>query len=292
LRIAVRRGGGLGDVLLTTPVVRELKNKYPDSELTFVTDPNGYLVLKGLPYIDRFHIMQGLGNIHSKPLGGFDRQYSLVYENQTNCHIIDAYANVAQVTLKNKKPDIVLLKSHHDSVSRWMKNNGIPDNAFMVAVNMGPTWPCRSWHPLKFKMVAEHFKRKYNAVILELSGKKGYGAGFGIDLTGKTSMRQTAALLKRCKLLICVDSFMLHLAGATDTPVVGIFGCTDPKYRLPFNNVSVGVQTSGACRSCYHNGKFKTYCSCFRDRVYCMEEVGVRDVVSAAEGLIERLHLR
>lgn len=278
-------------MLLTTPVVRELKNKYPHCELTFVTDQNGYLVLKGLPYIDKFHIMSGFNNVHRQQLNGFDQQYNLVYEIQPNCHIIDAYARLAQVTLKNKKPEIFLLNSHHESVRRWMGNNGISDKDFLVAVNLGPTWPCRSWDTMKFKQVAEYLKRKYGAVIVELSGSKGYGAGLGIDLTGKTSIRQTAALLMRCKLLICIDSFMLHLAGAMDTPVVGIFGCTDPKYRLPFNNISTGVQTSGECRSCYHNGKFKTYCSCFRDRIYCMEEIGVRDVINAVEGLIGRLNL-
>ncbi|HHY83595.1 MAG TPA: glycosyltransferase family 9 protein [Clostridiales bacterium] len=291
MRIAVRRGGGLGDVLLTTPVVRELKRKYPQCELTFITDRNGYLVLKGLPYIDKFQIMSDLNSIHRQNLSGFDRQYSLIYETQPNCHIIDAYAKLAGVTLRNKKPEIVLLDFHHESAQKWMDYHGISDRDFLVAVNRGPTWPCRSWDPSKFKQAAEYLRRKYRAVIVELSGAKGYGAGLGIDLTGKTSIRQTAAVLKRCKLLICVDSFLLHLAGATDTPVVGIFGCTDPKYRLPFNDISIGVQTEGTCRSCYHDGRYKTYCSCFRDRIYCMEEVGVRNVVNAAEILIERLHL-
>jgi ADP-heptose:LPS heptosyltransferase len=291
MKIAVRRGGGLGDVLLTTPVLKALKQKYPHSELTFVTDQAGYTVLKGLPYIDDYLIYKGLYNVQHLKLEGFDLEYSLLYEKKPNCHIIDAYASQADIKFEDKKPEIVLLKSHHNTAKQWMKFENITEKDLLIGIHRGPTWPCRAWHPLKFKAVAKYLKKKYHARIVEFSGRPGFGMNLGIDLTGKTSIRQTAAILKRCKLLICVDSFLLHLASAVNTPTVAIFGCTDPLYRLPFNNISVGVQTSGDCRSCYHDGKYKIYCSCFRERVYCMEEVGIQDVTNAADILLQQLNI-
>jgi ADP-heptose:LPS heptosyltransferase len=291
MKIAVRRGGGFGDVLLTTPILKALKQKYPDSELTFVTDQSGYTVLKGLPYIDDYLLYKGLYNVQHLKLEGFDLEFSLMYEKRPNCHILDAYASQADVALIDKKPEIALLQSHYDTAEQWMDFEQMKEKDLLIGIHRGPTWPCRAWHPLKFKAVADYLKEKYHAVIAEFSGEPGFGMDLGIDLTGKTSIRQTAAILKRCSLLICIDSFLLHLASAVETPTVAIFGCTDPLYRLPFNDISIGVQTSGDCRSCYHDGKYKTCCTCYRDRIYCMEEVSVEDVTSAADILLERFNI-
>src|SRR5204862_1681706 len=49
-----------------------------------------------------------------------------------------------------------------------------------------------------------------------------------IDLTGKTTVSQTASLLKRCQLLVSNDSGPVHLADALGTPVVSIFTRNQP----------------------------------------------------------------
>lgn len=288
VKIAVRRGGGYGDVLLTTPILKELKHKYPHSNLTFITDHFGYKILKGLPYIDNFQLHKGFYHVHHNLLHGFDKEYNLMYENNPNCHILDAYASQADVILTDKKPDILLLEAHYDAARDWMRYYDISEDDLLIGIHRGPTWPCRTWHPLKFKAVADYLKEKYHVKIVEFSSRPGFGADWGIDLSGKTSIHQTAAILKRCKLLICIDSLLLHLASAVNTPVVAIFGCTDPCYRLPYNNISIGVQTSGNCRGCYHNGQYKTHCRCFRERIYCMEEVSIEDVINAVEILLNK----
>ena len=42
----------LGDVLLTTPVIKPLKERFPDSTLSFLTEKNAYGILSGNPYLD------------------------------------------------------------------------------------------------------------------------------------------------------------------------------------------------------------------------------------------------
>lgn len=51
-RIIVVKQGGIGDVLLATPVLRALKTRMPDSHLTLLVLPNAVDLVQGLPFID------------------------------------------------------------------------------------------------------------------------------------------------------------------------------------------------------------------------------------------------
>jgi ADP-heptose:LPS heptosyltransferase len=50
-RVLILRLGAIGDVLMTTPTVRALKERYPDAELVYVTGKGLSPVLVGLPYL-------------------------------------------------------------------------------------------------------------------------------------------------------------------------------------------------------------------------------------------------
>lgn len=51
--------------------------------------------------------------------------------------------------------------------------------------------------------------------------------------SGKTSLRQALQLLAACRLLLCNDSGLMHVAAGMGRPVVGIFGATDPERTAP-----------------------------------------------------------
>ena len=81
------------------------------------------------------------------------------------------------------------------------------------------------------------------------------------------SLRELAALCEKTRLFIAPDSGPLHLAAAMGTPVVGLFGPTDPAITGPFWEPSRVVRSKPDCpRSCYrHRNNPEARCQCLQD---------------------------
>lgn len=73
-----------------------------------------------------------------------------------------------------------------------------------------------------------------------------------LNLAGRTSLRQLAAALKICRLVITNDTGPMHLAGAVGTPVVVPFGSTSPEMTGPifYPNARV-LKTTAPCSPCF-----------------------------------------
>ena len=76
-----------------------------------------------------------------------------------------------------------------------------------------------------------------------------------LDLSGQLSLQELGALLQRSRLLICVDSMVLHLASALKIPVIALFGPTSEVAWGPWRNPQARILTSPfSCRPCYQDG--------------------------------------
>jgi len=108
-------------------------------------------------------------------------------------------------------------------------------------------------------------------------------AGLSVtDLIGKLSLPQTLSLLDEADVLVTHDTGPLHLAGITRTGIVGIFGPTDPRGRLPQRPGTVAIWGGEgfACRPCYDAHSFAPCPS--ND---CMAEVTPAMVLTEIENL-------
>jgi len=88
---------------------------------------------------------------------------------------------------------------------------------------------------------------------------------------------ELAALLSLARVAVTNDSGPMHLAGAVGTPVVAVFGPTDPGRTGPSGSPSRVLDRYVFCSPC-----FRTECPYGHE---CMKEIGVEDVVRAVEGL-------
>lgn len=76
-----------------------------------------------------------------------------------------------------------------------------------------------------------------------------------INMAGKLSLKELAALIASAKGLICIDSVPLHIASATKTPVVALFGPTSERSWGPWMHPQARVITEPfSCRPCLQDG--------------------------------------
>lgn len=62
-----------------------------------------------------------------------------------------------------------------------------------------------------------------------------------INMVNQYSFNQSAQIIKKSDLLVCVDGGLLHAANAVNTPMVSLFAYIDPSFRLIKNNPSIGL---------------------------------------------------
>ena len=99
-----------------------------------------------------------------------------------------------------------------------------------------------------------------------------------IDLSGQTDLGEVAAIVARSKLLVAVDSGVLHLAAAAGTAVVGLYGPSNPEITGPQGERHI-VLTSGAqCSPCV-----RTECEHGRK---CMLNITADEAIRAVDAIL------
>ncbi|HXE84759.1 MAG TPA: lipopolysaccharide heptosyltransferase II [Gemmatimonadales bacterium] len=120
-----------------------------------------------------------------------------------------------------------------------------------------------------------------NEIVRAVEG--GQGRSRAVNACGRLTLRQSAALIGRARLLVTNDSAPLHLATAMGTPVVAVFGPTVTEFGfgpLRPGDVALGVEGL-ACRPCSPHGPP----ACPLGHHRCMRELTVSAVLAAIEEL-------
>jgi heptosyltransferase-2 len=132
-----------------------------------------------------------------------------------------------------------------------------------VALAPGARWDTKRWPLEHFIRVADAIHAEGNRIVLiggpgeealcaELAKRS---SARPLDLSGKLSLTESAAVLSICSILVTNDSAPLHMAEAVGTPVVALFGPTVREFgyypRLPESTV---LDVHMNCRPCSRNG--------------------------------------
>lgn len=147
---------------------------------------------------------------------------------------------------------------------------GVPSSSTVVlvpggAANVKQEMASRRWDGANFAALAGLLLQAGHAVaLLGSGGDVAIAAAIRaaqpgvVDLTGKTSLAEAAAIMKGARLVICNDSGLMHLAAAMNTPLIAIFGPTPPEELKPLTSASVTVWKGEGleCAPCYHDGVF------------------------------------
>ncbi|HJQ68014.1 MAG TPA: lipopolysaccharide heptosyltransferase II [Blastocatellia bacterium] len=105
--------------------------------------------------------------------------------------------------------------------------------------------------------------------------KKGLGPAVRVA-AGKTSVKQVAALIERCDMLICNDSGLMHAAVAVGTPVIAIYGPTDIRRTAPLGDRHTVIRRDLQCSPCFKlEGEQQVHCCPHHD---CLMTIPAQEV--------------
>ncbi len=318
-KIVVIRLSSLGDVILTTPVVRALKSKYKEAIIDFVTSPASEEVYTNSPRINNLLLYSKKGDNSNLYSILMKKNYDLVLDFQHNKHSSKIVKATGKSSYKITKPQLAKFLLVHFKINLFGKIKKIPERYADVlsALKLDDKGP--EMFPAGLDKVeqedkligfcpgSKHFTKQYPeeyyAKLGKLLNDKGYKVAlFGgsddkeicerlhlsikksINLYTENKLHQLLLNMKRCKLIVCNDSGLMHAATAIDVPVAVIFGSTVGEFGFkPWKSKSLVLEDSTVnCRPCSHIGKG----SCPKMHFNCMMNLYPELVFNEIKNLI------
>ncbi|WP_301123657.1 glycosyltransferase family 9 protein [Mycolicibacterium fortuitum] len=255
--IFVLRALGLGDLMTGFPALRGLRRAYPQARIVLAA-PERFRELAMLS--------GAITDVDPTPALGRLRPRPRAPDVAVNLHgsgpesIAELMALQPKSMLSHRHPRYPGLagppwRADLHEVDRWcnlMEWNGIrcdrqdlaierprgyPDRSGVVVIHPGAAFPSRRWPPERYAAVAAAIREAgYDVVVTGDVGETGLARCVGEQaglpesaiLAGSLDLLELVALINDCRLLICGDTGVGHVATATGTPSVLLFGPTPP----------------------------------------------------------------
>lgn len=187
--------------------------------------------------------------------------YSHVYDSpRATVHAVDRYLFAASLFGADvTEPRFVVATSEDDR--RWARDvlGQVPRPR--VILNTGARWLTKRWPPQHFAEIAQRLVATQGAGLVAVGApedqplvealRSGLAPTPLLDLCGRTSLPQLAALAAESDLFLSNDTGPLHLAAAAGARVVGIYTCTSPRLTGPYGPRAATVQSCAWCAPSY-----------------------------------------
>ena len=209
------------------------------------------------------------------------REFSTLFYTETydiprdTIHAVDGYLRLCQSLGLSRLGEVIfplpLKDAHRSRVDALISD--FAGKHPVVSICPTAKWETKCWPEQSFATLADLLseRMKVRVVLLgapsetEVVGRIGRRMRHEhLDLSGKLSILEVAALLERSALYIGNDSGLMHLASATGTKTVAIFGPTDPRRTGPYNGQARVATLNLYCSPC-----FKRNCASCR----CLKEL-------------------
>lgn len=199
--------GSAGDVLLSSTVFNGLRSRHPGYPFHYMTKPEYKNIVEGL--VDEIISWQP-SIIHDYEFRYLPHEFKIWPGNwgSGDTPLTRLYSEILNVPFD--RPQIV-----PDPV------DGLPEQYIVIHATGGH--PYRDYY--NFHLAVDRCRLPIIQVGAQKDQILGNGTFKFIDLRGKLTYRQSAYVISKAKLLVGVDSFCMHVAGAFDIPMVITFGC-------------------------------------------------------------------
>jgi len=307
-KILVVRLSSLGDILLTTPLIRSLKKEKPELEIHFLLREEYQDVLVNNPHLSKLITIK-IEDPSSKTKEILSQnKYDFVIDLQNNlrsrsltyslkCSKVRfrklSWQKFLLVNFKiNKLSEAPPIPERYASIIDDLKldEEGLdlftdkkPSEKFDGLKNLigfcpgsrhyTKMWPKEYYIELGKKIIDNDFNLvlfggKDDKIICDQISSN---VSKCINLCNDNDILQTTADMKMCKTIICNDSGLMHAACAVKVPVIAIFGSTVKEFGFtPYRSKNLILENKSlTCRPCSHIGKS----SCPKDHFKCMKEI-------------------
>jgi len=174
-----------------------------------------------------------------------------------------------------------ITKLHRRKVTALLAAAGVDSSRPLLAINPQATWPTKLWFPERFAeladlLVAQGWAVVFTGSLADQSAVAGIIAAMrtpAANLAGVTDLLELAALFELASVVVSTDTGPMHIAAATGTPVVAIFGPTAPWRTGPWGEQHRVVRVELPCSPC-----LKKNCPTQRE---CMREITAAMVAAA-----------
>lgn len=177
-------------------------------------------------------------------------------------------------------------------VDKFLSKLGIGAGDSIIGIHPAtiPHWRLKRWAPARFAALADALARREGVKIVLTGGKEDVAELENIVslmrekawiTAGRTSIPQLVELIRRCRLFVSNDTGPMHIAAAVATPLVAIFGPTDPQRSGPNGNPRLirVIRHDVPCR----RPCFVAECTIGHE---CMNGIEVADALQACEELL------
>lgn len=270
-KFLIIRFSSIGDIVLTTPVIRCLKQQVAGAEVHFLVKDKFRPVVEHNPYIDKIQVLAHSRELMMEELATENYDYIIDLHHNARTlrikralkiksfsfyklniqkylytafkinllprqHIVDRYLKtVESFGVKNDGEGL----DYFISANEEIKKRDIPasHHAGYIACVIGAAHNTKKWPVHKWKA----FCSKMDHPLILLGGPEDRVKGDEIaavdsvkiyNACGKFSINESADLLRRTKLVITHDTGMMHIAAAFRKPIISIWGNTVPAFGM------------------------------------------------------------
>lgn len=271
MKFLIIRFSSIGDIILTTPVIRCLKQQVPDAEIHYLTKSNYNSLIGTNPYIDKAHYLEeNIDNV-IRELRELNFDYIIdLHHNLRSLKVKRALEtksisfkklNIEKWIYVNSKinilPNIHIVERYMQTLERFkVKNDGqgldyfIPETervkekdipashlAGYIGIVIGAALNTKKYPTHKLKMLCETID---HPVVL-MGGMEDADEGDRIasldpikiyNSCGKFSLNESADLIRRAKLIVTNDTGLMHIAAAFKKPIISLWGNTVPEFGM------------------------------------------------------------
>ena len=308
----------IGDAVLSTSVIQPLRRHFSDAHITFLVGPRALDLLATDPNIDAVLVYDNCGEhagwkgrlrlIQALRCDKFDLVVNLrdsltarcigaehwgMVRGESNRHAVTRYLEVLQrhgIDTTDAHPHLQLTEAEQTMAHCFLSEAGITAEPLLIGIHPGGNWEYKLWDVEKYALVANALCKEQNAAILLFAGPNERELQTQVSemmdvppiLVQTENLRHLAALISTCDVYIGNDTGPMHIAAAVDTPVVALFGSTNPIRSGPYGEKRTVVQSGIelGCNPC-HPGRHPGGCGAGSCEV--IAGITVEQVLAAVE---------